>query len=136
MRAQSLQLCPTLCSSMDCYPADSFVPGDSPGKNTGVDCHALLQGNLPNPGTEPVSFMSPAFAGGFFTINTTWESRLSTSLTGKVSCTILIIGLQVAAVTRDIPLDVLHLLQVCLPLCLLSGVSLLGSLTFHFYYLS
>ena len=33
----------------------SFVHGDSPGKNTGVGCHALLQGNLPNPGIKPRS---------------------------------------------------------------------------------
>ena len=26
------------------------VRGDSPGKNAGVGCHALLQGNLPDPG--------------------------------------------------------------------------------------
>ena len=30
-------------------------------------CHALLQGNLPNPGIEPVSLVSPALTGGFFT---------------------------------------------------------------------
>ena len=30
-------------------------PWDSPGKNTGVDCHFLLQGNLPDPGIEPWS---------------------------------------------------------------------------------
>ena len=29
---------------MDCSPPGSSVPGDSPGKNTGVGCHALLQG--------------------------------------------------------------------------------------------
>ena len=40
---------------MDCSPPGSSVHGDSPGKNTGVGCHALLQGNLPNPGTEPRS---------------------------------------------------------------------------------
>ena len=28
---------------------------NSPGKNTGVGCHFLLQGNLPNPGIEPGS---------------------------------------------------------------------------------
>jgi len=28
----------------DCSPPDSSVHGDSPGKNTGVDCHAFLQG--------------------------------------------------------------------------------------------
>ena len=40
--AKSLQLCPTLCD-----PLDSSLPGsrlwDSPGKNTGVGCHFLLQ---------------------------------------------------------------------------------------------
>ena len=30
----------------------SSVHGDSPGKHTGVCYHALLQGNLPNPGVE------------------------------------------------------------------------------------
>ena len=29
---------------MDCSPPGSSVHGDSPGKNTGVGCHALLQG--------------------------------------------------------------------------------------------
>ena len=29
-----------------------FCPWDSPGKITGVGCHSLLQGNLPNPGIE------------------------------------------------------------------------------------
>ena len=37
------QLCPTLCDSMDCSLPGSSVHGDSPGKNTGVGCHALLQ---------------------------------------------------------------------------------------------
>ena len=32
-------------------------------------------GNLPDPGTEPVSFAFPALAGGFFTIRTTWEAE-------------------------------------------------------------
>ena len=30
-------------------------PHDSPGKNTGVGCHFLLQVTLPNPGIEPGS---------------------------------------------------------------------------------
>ena len=29
-------------------------------------------GNLPHPGTEPISLTSPALAGGFFTTGTTW----------------------------------------------------------------
>ena len=38
------QLCPTLCDPMDCRPSGSSVHGDSLGQNTGVGCHALLQG--------------------------------------------------------------------------------------------
>ena len=38
------QLCLTLCDPMDCSPPGSSVHGDSPGKNTGVGWHALLQG--------------------------------------------------------------------------------------------
>ena len=30
-------------------------------------------GDLPNPGIEPISLMSPALAGGFFTSRATWE---------------------------------------------------------------
>ena len=44
MHAKSLQLYLTLCNAMDCSPPGSSVRGDSPGKNTGVGCHALLQG--------------------------------------------------------------------------------------------
>ena len=36
-----------------------LCPWNSPGKNTGVGCHALL-GNLPNPGIKPVSPAAPA----------------------------------------------------------------------------
>ena len=47
------QLCPTLCNTEDCSPPDSFVHGNSPGKNTGVDCHAFLQGIFPTQGSNP-----------------------------------------------------------------------------------
>ena len=30
--------------------------------------------NLPHSGIEPMSFMSPALAGGFFTTSATWEA--------------------------------------------------------------
>ena len=33
-----------LCNPMDCSPPGSSVLGDSQSKNTGVGCHALLQG--------------------------------------------------------------------------------------------
>ena len=34
---------PALCDPMDCSPSGSSVHGDSPSRNTGVGCHALLQ---------------------------------------------------------------------------------------------
>ena len=37
----------------DCSPPGSSVQGDTPGKNTGVGCHALLQGILPTQGLNP-----------------------------------------------------------------------------------
>ena len=40
--AKSLQSCPTLCDPIDGSPPGSPIPGDSPGKNTGVGCHFLL----------------------------------------------------------------------------------------------
>ena len=52
------QSCPTLCDPMETWGVSCLAPlsfGDSPGKNTEMGCHALLQGNLPNPGIEPRS---------------------------------------------------------------------------------
>ena len=44
------QSCPTLCDPLDCNLPGSSVHGDSPGKNTRVGCHALLQGIFPTQG--------------------------------------------------------------------------------------
>ena len=43
--AKSLQSCPTLCDPIDwtMQPTRLPRPWDSPGKNTGVGCHFLLQ---------------------------------------------------------------------------------------------
>ena len=46
--------CVVLCDPMDCRPPGSSVHGDSPGKNTEVGCHALLQGIFPTQGSKPV----------------------------------------------------------------------------------
>ena len=46
-------LCPTLCDSMDCSPPRLPCPRDSPGKNTGVGCHAFLQGIFLTQGWNP-----------------------------------------------------------------------------------
>ena len=40
--AKSHQSCLTLCDHIDCSPPGSHL-WDSPGKNTGVSCHFLLQ---------------------------------------------------------------------------------------------
>ena len=70
MHAKSFQSCLTLCNPMDCS-----LPGSS--------VHGILQarilewaampppGDLSNPGSEPTSFTSPAFAGRFFTTSAT-----------------------------------------------------------------
>ena len=71
MHAKALQSCPTLCDPMDCS-----LPGFS--------VHRILQarilrsppGDLPDPGVEPETLMSPALAGGFFTISDTSEAPL------------------------------------------------------------
>ena len=40
---------------------------------SGLPC--LPPGDLPNPGTEPTSLLSPALAGRFFTTSATWEGH-------------------------------------------------------------
>ena len=47
------QSCLTLYDPIDCSLPGSSVHGDSPGKNTRVDCHALLQGIFPTQGSHP-----------------------------------------------------------------------------------
>ena len=71
--AKSLQSCPTLCNPMDYSPPGSSVHGIFQAKIwSGLPCHS--PGNLPHPGVEPTSLISPALAGGFFTTGTTWEA--------------------------------------------------------------
>ena len=50
--AKSLQSCLTLCDPWT-EPSRSFCAWDSPGKNTGVGCHALLQGIFRTQGWNP-----------------------------------------------------------------------------------
>ena len=48
VHAKSGKSCPTLCDPMDYSQPSSSDDGNSPGKNTGVGCPALL----PNPGIK------------------------------------------------------------------------------------
>ena len=61
------KLCPTLSHHTYCNLPGSSVHGIFPGKDAGMGCHFLLQGNLPDPGIEPMSPLSPALAGRFLT---------------------------------------------------------------------
>ena len=53
-------------------------------------------GDLPDPGIEPVSLMSPALAGRFFTTSATWEDGIyfstDTLQGGTVTCSPLVIS--------------------------------------------
>ena len=44
----------TLCNSMDCVVCWTPLSMGFPGRNTGVDCHLLLQGILPAQGSNPL----------------------------------------------------------------------------------
>ena len=83
------QSCPTLCNPKDCSPPGSSVYGDSPGKSTGVGCHALLQGIFPTQGLNPgllhyrrilyhLSYQgSPMFSVALFIKAKTWKQPKS-----------------------------------------------------------
>ena len=47
------QSCPTLGDHMDCSLPGSSIHGISPGKNTWVGCHFLLQEIIPTQGSNP-----------------------------------------------------------------------------------
>ena len=49
------------------------LPWDSPGKNSGVACHVLLQGIFPTQGSN-LHLISPTLADRFFTTSATWEA--------------------------------------------------------------
>ena len=55
-------------------PTKLLCPWDSPGKNTGVGCLALLQGIFLTQGLNPSLLQSPALADRFFTTSITWEA--------------------------------------------------------------
>ena len=80
VHAKSLQSCRTLCNTMDCtiVPARLLCPWDSPGKNTGVGCHAFLQGIFLIQGSETWSG-SPALQADslpFESLGVCWHFKL------------------------------------------------------------
>ena len=72
---KSLQLCLTLCDPMDCSPPGSSVHGIFRQEYwNGLPFPS--PGDLPDSGTEPMSLLSPALAGRFFTTSASWEAIL------------------------------------------------------------
>ena len=51
VRCLVTQSCPPICNPMD-RSTRLLCPWDSPGKNTGVGCHGLLQGIFPTQGSN------------------------------------------------------------------------------------
>ena len=68
VHAQSLQSCPTLCDTMDSSLAMGFSRQEY---WSGLPCPPPE--DLPDPGIEPASLVSPALAGSFFTTRATWK---------------------------------------------------------------
>ena len=91
---------PTLCNLMDCSSTHSSV-------------HGILQvrmlewvampssGDLPDPGIEPVSLLSPALAGGFFTTSTAWEASWHSIKASNKKCNHLYIPRYNQHLTRN-----------------------------------
>ena len=75
MRAKLPQSCPTLFDPWTVAHEAPLSVGFSRQEYwSGLPCPP--PGDLPYPGIEPVSFTSPALAGGFFTTSATWEAPL------------------------------------------------------------
>ena len=72
--AKSLQSCPTLCGPVDCSRPGSSLSMEFFRQEYCSKLPCPLPGDLPNPGMESTSLMSPAIACGFFTSSATWEA--------------------------------------------------------------
>ena len=82
------KLCVTLSDPMDCRLSGSSVHRDSPGKNSGVHFHALLQGIFLTWGSKLGLLHCrwfPALAGGFFTTESPGKPR-NLGMFGQIWC--------------------------------------------------
>ena len=93
MHAKLLQSCPTLCDPMDPSPPGSSVYGMLQARI--LEWVAMpSSGNQQDLEIKPVSLMSPALAGKFFAIRTTWGTGFMVGL---------IAAFKRAYVKRDLP---------------------------------
>ena len=105
------QWCLTLCDSMDCS-----AQAPPPGKNTGVGCHAFLQGIFPTQGSNPGL---PHCSQILFTIWATREARGKCIRAHFSSTQPVYIFWLVHLIHLPVIIDLLLLLftQSCSPLC-------------------
>ena len=81
--AKLLQSCATFWDSKDCGLPGSSVPGGSPGKNTKVGCHALLQRIFPTQGSNPRLLCLLHWQAGSLPLVPPWEAHwVPVNLTG------------------------------------------------------
>ena len=85
------QSCPILCNPVDWSLPGSSVNGHSPGKNSGVGCHTLLQGIFPTQGSPQASHI-------LYPLSHQGSPRRMAFLTGKWT-------LSEALSTKSLPLD-------------------------------
>ena len=73
---KSLESCLILCDPMDCSPPGSSVHGILQARI--LEWVAMPSSkDLPDPGVEPESLMSPALAGTFLNTSAAWEALAS-----------------------------------------------------------
>ena len=85
VQAKSLQLCQTLCHTVDCSWPGSSVQGILQVRKLEWVTISSSRGSS-DAGIKPQSLMSPAFSGGLFTTSTTWEAQnlIKISLNAKI----------------------------------------------------
>ena len=88
-RAKSLQSRLTLCNPMDCSPTRLLCPWGSPGKNTGVGCHAHLQGIFLIQDLNPCVLRLPLWQAGSLPLAPPIGKPAECCHVGVVQCDVL-----------------------------------------------
>ena len=99
------QPCPTLCHPTE--PSRLFCPWNSPGKNTGVGCHSLLQGIFLTQGSNLVLSYCRQI---LYHLSYQWSPLTQNSLLNHSGCT----SAWIAFHTNGRPLELQALFLVCL----------------------
>ena len=65
-------------------------------------------GDLPDPGLEPISLISPALAGGF-TARTTWEAQMKMTKSSDADINVFILDMSIFGFYRDFFFNFIYL---------------------------